>query len=59
MYLAIQLFLLFKYEFFSEIRMVFLKLHMYVSGFKVGRMTQTIWITWVTFLVGQVVSSAN
>ena len=23
-------------------------------GLKVGRMTQTIWVTWVTFLVGQV-----
>ena len=24
------------------------------SGLKVGQMTQTIWVTWVTFLVGQV-----
>ena len=23
-------------------------------GLKVGRMTRTIWVTWVTFLVGQV-----
>ena len=26
-----------------------------MSGLKVGRMTRTIWVTWVTFLVGQVV----
>ena len=24
-----------------------------ISGLKVGRMTRTIWVTWVTFLVGQ------
>ena len=24
-----------------------------VPGLKVGRMTRTIWVTWVTFLVGQ------
>ena len=24
------------------------------TGLKVGRMTRTIWVTWVTFLVGQV-----
>ena len=24
------------------------------AGLKVGRMTRTIWVTWVTFLVGQV-----
>ena len=24
------------------------------AGLKVGRMTQTMWVTWVTFLMGQV-----
>ena len=27
---------------------------MYKPGLKVGWMTRTIWVTWVTFLVGQV-----
>ena len=26
----------------------------YMSGLKVGRMTRTIWVIWVTFLEGQV-----
>ena len=29
-------------------------LYIFTSGLKVGWMTQTIWVTWVTFLVGQV-----
>ena len=29
-------------------------IYSYVAGLKVGQMTQTIRVTWVTFLVGQV-----
>ena len=29
-------------------------LHSYVAGLKVGRMIRTMWVTWVTILMGQV-----
>ena len=49
-HLHVAMYMLYLAIYFMNIRII----GSIISGLKVGRMTQTIWITWVTFLVGQV-----